>query len=63
VFHERVPAATLKEAERPVTVGNDPVTLPSISLAAAGYLEAPHKNKLGKDYPAVIKDLYPGQVQ
>jgi hypothetical protein len=63
VFHERVASAALKALERLITIGEDGVMLPPISLSAAGYLETPHKNKLGKDYPAVIKDQYPGPAQ
>ena len=63
VFHERVAPAALKAMEHRINIGDDPVTLPPLSLSAAGYLETPHKNKVGKDYPAVIKDVYPGQVQ
>jgi plastocyanin len=63
VFHERVAAADLKALEHLVTTSDENTALPPLSLSAAGYLETPHKNKLGKDYPAVIKDQYPGQEQ
>lgn len=56
VFHERVAPAALKQLETMVTV---PGALQPITLSAAGYLESSHKNKLGKPYPAVIKDQYP----
>jgi plastocyanin len=61
VFHERVARDALKACERMVTVGDEPVILPPITLTPAGHLET-HKNKLGKDYPAVIKDQYPGKA-
>jgi len=44
-------------------VSEAPATIAPMSLSAAGYVERPHKNKVGKDYPAVIRDQYPGQAQ
>jgi len=63
VFHERVAADALKALERRLTVSEAPATIAPMSLSAAGYVERPHKNKVGKDYPAVIRDQYPGQAQ
>ncbi len=60
VFHERVAPAALKALERTVTL---PGALPPLSLSAAGYLETPHLNKVGKPYPAVIKDQYPDPLR
>jgi plastocyanin len=62
VFHERASEQTLRALERKVTVNGSPVTLPSITVSESGYIEAPHKNKYGKDYPPVIEDrAYPGR--
>jgi plastocyanin len=62
VFHERVLPEKLKQAERPVTIADTDLTLPKLTLSTAGFIQTPHKNKYGKDYPPVIKDVYPGQV-
>jgi plastocyanin len=61
VFHERATEETLKVLERNLTVGNDPISLPPLEISEAGYIPSPHKNKYGKDYPAVIEDrpMYP----
>jgi plastocyanin len=56
VFHERASEQTLRALERKVTVEGSPVTLPPIAVSESGYIEAPHKNKYGKDYPPVIED-------
>jgi plastocyanin len=60
VFHERVAAAALQAIEQTITV---PGALPPLIFSAAGYLQTPHKNKLGKPYPAVIKDQYPDPLR
>ena len=61
VFHERATAATLESVTRSVNVIGDAVTLPAITISESGYLPIPHKNKFGKDYPAVSDDntVYP----
>jgi len=62
VFHERASEQTLRALERKVTVNGSPVTLPPITVSESGYIEAPHKNKYGKDYPPLIEDrAYPGR--
>jgi len=62
VFHERASEQTLRGLERKVTVNGSPVTLPPITVSESGYIEAPHKNKFGKDYPPLIEDrAYPGK--
>jgi plastocyanin len=58
VFHERATAPTLAGLARKITVAGD-VTLPGISISEAGYIPLPHKNKYGKEYPAVIEDKLP----
>jgi plastocyanin len=51
VYHERATTATLSSLTRSVTVRDDRLDLPVISISETGYLPAPHKNKYGKDYP------------
>lgn len=53
VFHERATPATLEALKRRVTVRADPVVIPRIAVSESGYLAIPHKNKYGRDYPAV----------
>jgi plastocyanin len=59
VFHEKALPGILKALEREIAAGPDDLTLPAIAISEAGYLVPPHKNKYGKDYPAVIVDQYP----
>jgi plastocyanin len=62
VFHERASEQTLRALERKVMVDRSAVTLPPITVSESGYIEAPHKNKYGKDYPPLIEDrAYPGR--
>src|SRR5215472_10106333 len=56
VFHERASEQTLKALERTVAVEQPEVEIAAISISESGYIEAPHKNKYGKDYPPVIED-------
>jgi plastocyanin len=60
-FHERALANILTALERQITAGPDDLTLPTIAISEAGYLVPPHKNKYGKDYPAITVDQYPGR--
>lgn len=39
-----------------VTVGNGPVTAPELPLDETQFVELPHKNKYGQDYPATAYD-------
>lgn len=61
VFHERSSEQRLRELEKRVTVDRPVVTLPPIVVSESGYIEVPHKDKYGKDYPPVIEDraMYP----
>ena len=52
VFHERATDQTLHALTRIVEVTGDGAQLPPISVSESGYLQLPHKNKYGKDYPA-----------
>ncbi len=53
VFHERSTEQTLSELTRPIDVADGPAQLATIQVSESGYLELPHKNKFGKDYPPV----------
>lgn len=53
VFHERATEQTLSDVTRPIDVMDGPVQLATIQVSESGYLELPHKNKFGKDYPPV----------
>jgi plastocyanin len=59
-FHERARPDVLANLEREVTIGPDDLTLPLLLISEEGYVEPPHKNKFGKDYPPIIVDQYPG---
>jgi plastocyanin len=63
LFHERASEERIRPLERDVKVAGAVVTLPEIVISESGYLQAPHKNKYGKDYPAVVVDMpaYPGR--
>jgi plastocyanin len=55
VFHERAAEDTLNGLKRRVTVAQAlPQVLSLITISETGYIPAPHKDKYGKDYPAVI---------
>ena len=63
VFHERSSEQTLKSLERRVAIDRPMVDLETIIVSESGYIEVPHKNKYGKDYPPVIEDrpVYSGK--
>ncbi len=50
IWHERAGDETLQKLERRVTL-NSSLELPVIRISESGYLEVPHKNKHGQDYP------------
>jgi plastocyanin len=61
LFHERSLPDVLQFLEHTVTVPQDGLTLPLISISETGYIPAPHMNKYGKPYPPVANDAtYPG---
>jgi plastocyanin len=62
VFHERATEKTLGALERRITVGGDQ-ELGVIQISETGYLELGHKNKHGREYPAVPAENgpYPGK--
>ena len=53
VFHERATEQTLEDLSRAINVPAEGVDLPVISVSESGYLQLPHKNKFGNDYPPV----------
>jgi plastocyanin len=61
LFHERATEETLKALQRNLRIGDDTVSLQPLAISETGYLPLPHKNKYGKDYPAIIEDrpMYP----
>jgi len=63
VFHERSSEQTLKSLERRVAIDSPLVDIEAIIVSESGYIEVPHKNKYGKDYPPVIEDrpAYPAK--
>ncbi len=56
VFHERSSEATLKSLERRVVVTRTGLELPVLRVSESGYIQTPHKNKYGHDYPPVVDD-------
>jgi plastocyanin len=56
LMHERATDATLRALFRRVKVPQEPLALPVLSVSEAGYLEIPHKNKYGHDYPPETDD-------
>jgi plastocyanin len=60
VFHERAQPEVLAALEQRVTAGTEAVALGTITISEEGYVVPPHRNKFGKDYPAVTVDQYPG---
>ncbi len=62
IFHERSSEERTRSLERRVMVDSAAVNLPTLSLSETGYLQMPHKNKYGKEYPPEIEDhvTYPG---
>jgi len=61
VFHERATEQTLASLVRTIDL-TDHLTLPPLSVSESGYIQPPHKNKFGKNYPPVTDSgTYPGQ--
>jgi len=61
VFHERATEQTLKALSHTVEIADEHVQVPPIAVSESGYLQLPHTNKYGKDYPPDSDALgYPG---
>jgi plastocyanin len=56
VFDEQATEQTVAALQRDLTIGNDTLTLTAIQISESGYIQIPHKNKYGQDYPSVIED-------
>jgi hypothetical protein len=56
VFHERATPQVLQALEHNLIFGRGAVSLPPLEISVSGYIQMPHKNKFGKDYPPVIAD-------
>jgi plastocyanin len=62
VFHERATEQTLAALTRTVEISDERVQLPQISVSESGYLQLPHQNKYGKEYPPdADSGIYPGK--
>jgi plastocyanin len=61
VFHERATEQTLASFSHTIEIADEHVQLPPIPVSESGYLQVPHTNKYGKDYPPDSDALgYPG---
>jgi plastocyanin len=58
-FHERAAQKILDALGRRVTVGGGDLALPPFAISETGYVEMPHMNKYGQDYPPVPDDHAP----
>jgi len=62
VFHERATERTLEALTRNIEISEERAQLPSISVSESGYLQLPHQNKYGKEYPPGAEPGgYPGR--
>jgi plastocyanin len=61
-WHERATEDTLRRMERKIEVSPEGLTLPVLRISESGFLEGPHKNKYGQEYPPETPDhtVYPG---
>ena len=57
VFHERATGKTLEALRRRITVTDSNQDLPPLAISETGYVEAPHKNKYGEEYPPPPGDV------
>jgi hypothetical protein len=62
VYHERATDATLASLTRKITIGGNDVKEPPLTISETGYVQTPHSNKFGKEYPQAPDELstYPG---
>jgi plastocyanin len=56
VFHERAAESTLQALRRRIVVGAAKVDLAAMAVSETGYVEVPHKDKYGQDYPPPSRD-------
>jgi plastocyanin len=61
LFHERALPENLQFLERRITVPENQLEMPLISITETGFISSPHTNKYGKEYPpAGAEGTYPG---
>lgn len=62
IFHERATEPTLRRLETRVVLQEGGHTMDRVEISESGYLEVPHRNKHGRDYPARAQETgpYPG---
>jgi plastocyanin len=56
LYHERATQQVLQALERDLVLGSNAASIPPLEISESGYIQIPHKNKFGKDYPPVIED-------
>ncbi len=62
VFHERATEQTLAALTKTVEISDARIELQEISVSESGYLQLPHQNKYGKEYPPdADSGAYPGK--
>jgi plastocyanin len=62
VFHERATEQTLAALTKTIEISEERAQLPQISVSESGYLQLPHQNKYGKEYPPDAESgAYPGK--
>ena len=62
VFHERATEQMLAALTKIVEISDERIQLPQISVSESGYLQLPHQNKYGKEYPPDAEPgSYPGK--
>jgi plastocyanin len=57
VYHERALQKNLDDLEQTVKVTIGHMSLPGLVVSETGYVQLPHQNKYGLDYPAAEGDL------
>ena len=62
VWHERATLETLDKLARKLQLAAGDVVLPPIEISESGFVQTPHKNKYGREYPPEPSDkgAYPG---
>jgi hypothetical protein len=58
VYHERATQKTLDQLERSVIVAPGGLDIPALVISETGYVQTPHQDKYGMDYPAGDDLLY-----
>jgi hypothetical protein len=57
VYHERALPQNLQSMEQTVRVAAEGSELPVLVISETGYVQMPHQNKYGMDYPATEDQL------